>query len=778
MLQAIKWRSDRCGSTSAPTLRRLGGTMVLRRMPRFIRDAVLSSGATSESSDVLFDDEQHNKIQDWLGNTSGTDQDPESLGPFTDWPLPASKPSDHPENCASLIRTHASSPQPKHFSSLPQLRSNTTPSRDKSLRRLSSPLPFTQKQVKHVRFDDTITMYSTTQARGGTAKQDTTRAQEAPGRGPSFHTRMASLPHQQRPSGLAQLYDHGRNRSISASNAHQQLDDQHSPDRGRSLRKKHDFTTEELLSPVPESARDHLGHMKTMTDMIYGGNGELAGASQPMQQQKLPSKAAKSPSAPAREIRRPAPIDLSKAREYVSASRPHTNIQPVHNPITPDETEMTMFMGDDTSSVYTDGIQMPPYDEDMLSPLRIPTKSEMRGVNILQGYTDWRENLPAKEAVAMDDRAYQKSAEKHDDPLPMTVPNKQTSQEFSPLKRDQSPTKLPNTMIPDEHDVPPFTPLTPWLMGMGLGMETRRATKTLFGDKGWLEDTAAQAKPERQKPTSFLDNVKKTARKLAEKTEIKGTPARNSTAARELNVTLDPREQSLLYCEMEFTLSNALSTYINSQLHSGRLNPHILARISDAWAQKGRPKVIGFRYDLETQLDMVTEHISYFKFSGPYETNKNVIRGLLYGMKMNARVMRIRTFCQPDPVIAKHILDSQALLQLLDAPEQFQVTLEEGSQFFKAILEREQVLREKLAMKKSFTGYSSNMGTLPRNRHNGLASPKDVIPEQYRPNNQSGMQTAERNFSGPILEPTVYTPSRRQFASRTGESYKQQYHGA
>ena len=68
---------------------------------------------------------------------------------------------------------------------------------------------------------------------------------------------------------------------------------------------------------------------------------------------------------------------------------------------------------------------------------------------------------------------------------------------------------------------------------------------------------------------------------------------------------------------MEFILSNALDSYINTQLHGGRLDPAKLKKIADHWRHKGRPRVIGFRYDLETQLELINLHIRQFRFYGP-----------------------------------------------------------------------------------------------------------------------------------------------------------------
>ncbi|KAI1278645.1 hypothetical protein F5Y07DRAFT_387966 [Xylaria sp. FL0933] len=228
--------------------------------------------------------------------------------------------------------------------------------------------------------------------------------------------------------------------------------------------------------------------------------------------------------------------------------------------------------------------------------------------------------------------------------------------------------------------------------GAPAGVE--QGAKTLFGEHGWLEDTAALGgqKPKIEKAGGFMESLKRKARVIADSTAFK--PVRNrSNSVNRLNISLDAREQSLLYCELEYNLNNALDAYIKVQLNSGRLEASKLSRIADAWAQKGRPKVVGFRYDLETQVDLIAAHINDFRFYGPLQAEgPAAIAGLLYAMKTNARYMRIRTFCQPDSVIAKHVLDSQNFLRLLGSPESAQRPLEEVAQFFKVAVDRRKAL--------------------------------------------------------------------------------------
>lgn len=164
-----------------------------------------------------------------------------------------------------------------------------------------------------------------------------------------------------------------------------------------------------------------------------------------------------------------------------------------------------------------------------------------------------------------------------------------------------------------------------------------------------------------------------------------------------MTISLDPREQSLLYCELEFHVSNALHTYITNELNHGRLDPNKLKKVADGWNHKGRPKVVGFRYDLETQLNLVDLHIEDFRFFGRRQGNPVEISGLLHAMKVNSRAMRVRTFCQPDPVIAKQLVDSQSLFNTLGCSDGQQVSLAEIAQFFKVIVERERHYRDRLS---------------------------------------------------------------------------------
>ncbi|POR32969.1 Uncharacterized protein TPAR_06834 [Tolypocladium paradoxum] len=243
-------------------------------------------------------------------------------------------------------------------------------------------------------------------------------------------------------------------------------------------------------------------------------------------------------------------------------------------------------------------------------------------------------------------------------------------------------------------DSPPFSPLALYFRGNDFP-SIKKGEKTMIGQNGWLERTgkaSEKAKKAPQKKAGILESIKKIAKDMT--AEFSSPNRRSQSAAKEAGaahvpISLNAREQSLLYCELEFHLTSALNGFITAELDKGHLVPDNLKKISDWWTGQGRPKVVGFRYDLETQLELVGLHVNDFNFYGRRQNNPVEIAGLLGAMKTNARQMRVRTFCQPDPVIAKQLVDAQSLFNVINASNVQQAALAEIAQFFKVIVERE-----------------------------------------------------------------------------------------
>ncbi|KAI0015077.1 hypothetical protein F4780DRAFT_765656 [Xylariomycetidae sp. FL0641] len=407
---------------------------------------------------------------------------------------------------------------------------------------------------------------------------------------------------------------------------------------------------------------------------------------------------------------RPAPINIAKARGYGEGSA--SGVQAVHNPVDDDEADGNLNenralanQNNRASSVYGDGPW--PDDMDSISPLHIPRRGEMQDLHMLQAYTEWRDEhqplIPtlrtAVRTGSAEERRNSAGAQIRSSTATLFQPTLPPRQANQRIPRSRTAGDLPTPVAPASNPRPvndetdPYTPITPYTGG-----HDQLHTKTLFGPGGWLEDTAAEGfgrpKPETQKSNGLLGNIKRMAKEFTENTAFKqGRSSRVSTVQR-VTISLDAREQNLLYADLEFTLSNALDTYIHAQLNGGRLEANKLKRVADAWAARGRPRVIGFRYDLETQIELVLSHVMDFRFYGTIATDPPAMLGLLHAMKTDARSIRLHTYCHPDTVIAKHIMDSQALLHMLGSAEACRRAIEKCAIMFRAITEREKIRRQ------------------------------------------------------------------------------------
>ncbi|KAI9898135.1 hypothetical protein N3K66_006495 [Trichothecium roseum] len=288
-----------------------------------------------------------------------------------------------------------------------------------------------------------------------------------------------------------------------------------------------------------------------------------------------------------------------------------------------------------------------------------------------------------------------------------TVPHDLQRREASPERKLGSPIKM--AQRDETHASGPlpsalWSPFPFYFRGESFPSE-RKGQKDMFGQHGWLErtdaDTGKGKKIGAGKKLGLIESIKKIAKDMA--TDFNQPSRRFTTAdAKEianatthLAISLDPREQSLFDCELEYHLTDALNTYIISQFEKGRLSTEKLARINDTWIARGRPRVVAFRYDLETQLDLVAAHAPDFVFYGRRQGQPAEIAGLLHTLKVNARALRVRTFCQPDTVMAKWLIDSQSLFNLIGVGHAADAALKELAMVFRGCVDRETAARER-----------------------------------------------------------------------------------
>lgn len=161
----------------------------------------------------------------------------------------------------------------------------------------------------------------------------------------------------------------------------------------------------------------------------------------------------------------------------------------------------------DSSSAYSqDGT----HDAGRLSvdPLRVNNRAPKTRVDtrqsIFDSYTDWKQGVskrapgphpPADDKVSVfeDDYHVQKKA--------MDVPSRKEAVEMS--KSQQA-----------GYNREPYSPFDVMFPGIPVAGTRKVSTKTMIGDKGWLENTSPEKQPVPPKRDGFFENLRKKAKEL------------------------------------------------------------------------------------------------------------------------------------------------------------------------------------------------------------------------------------------------------------------------
>lgn len=74
-----------------------------------------------------------------------------------------------------------------------------------------------------------------------------------------------------------------------------------------------------------------------------------------------------------------------------------------------------------------------------------------------------------------------------------------------------------------------------------------------------------------------------------------------------------------------------------------------------------------FRFDLTTQRDLIAQNLDDLHFAGVNAFTGVKVLSVLAAWKVLAKEIGVRTFCQPDSAIKKHLYDAEKVLELIDA---------------------------------------------------------------------------------------------------------------
>jgi len=144
----------------------------------------------------------------------------------------------------------------------------------------------------------------------------------------------------------------------------------------------------------------------------------------------------------------------------------------------------------------------------------------------------------------------------------------------------------------------------------------------------------------------------------------KSSPAKTS----KFPVSLDPSVQARVYSEIELMICATANQYLLIQRYYNRMSLESIAKITDFWISKNRPQVIEFMFDQATQRDLILYNLKTFRFYGPRAHDHLHMHAMMLSWKTLAKEMSVRTFCQPDSVVRKHMHDCYKILEMLGAP--------------------------------------------------------------------------------------------------------------
>jgi hypothetical protein len=123
----------------------------------------------------------------------------------------------------------------------------------------------------------------------------------------------------------------------------------------------------------------------------------------------------------------------------------------------------------------------------------------------------------------------------------------------------------------------------------------------------------------------------------------------------QLKISLLPKEQAVIYMELDFILQQTANGFLQAQWNEARLSPDALNKVVSRWGVT-RPTVKQFMYDA-------------FRFHGEHANNKVKVSAVLSSWETVAKQMTVRTHCDRDFILWKLVHDVRQILEILGAED-------------------------------------------------------------------------------------------------------------
>jgi hypothetical protein len=152
------------------------------------------------------------------------------------------------------------------------------------------------------------------------------------------------------------------------------------------------------------------------------------------------------------------------------------------------------------------------------------------------------------------------------------------------------------------------------------------------------------------------------------------------------------------------------------QWRAGHLSDDSIAKTKHTWTAKNRPQVLEFMYDQLTQRDLIASNLRNLHFHGECGRNPQVLNATLHNWKSMAMEMAVRTFCSADSAIKKYMHDSHKIIEMLGAPANTFLALQDLqirtlTKIIQKQRDRMERNKEQETPSKQFGSFRSRMGT-------------------------------------------------------------------
>ena len=125
--------------------------------------------------------------------------------------------------------------------------------------------------------------------------------------------------------------------------------------------------------------------------------------------------------------------------------------------------------------------------------------------------------------------------------------------------------------------------------------------------------------------------------------------------------------QAKLYAEVELMICVTANQFLVVQYQAYHISVESVTHTTKFWREKNRPQVLEFHFDQATQRELIQANMSTVQFHGRYNGNNVQANSVMQAWNYLAKEMSVRTFCNPDSTIRKHLLDAARVLEMLGA---------------------------------------------------------------------------------------------------------------